>query len=731
LLRRFFVISLLSMSAALAQGTGGNGAANNWGACRVDAPPPIPAPDSDTPEDQLDIVSGKVEFKLEGDAKFSDEIILRRGNRILRADSAEYDAERGLFAVDGDVEFRDPETTIRATNAQLNRETEVAQFENAEFQLWATPARGSADFVRASGDGQLRLREASYTSCPIGKDDWMIRASRIDIDNNTGVGTARHARFRFKGVPVFYLPYVTYPVKNERKTGLLVPDVGNSDRRGVDISQPFYWNIAPQYDATITPRYMSKRGFQLQSNFRYLTEDTVGEATGEYLFDDKVTDEARWLYAWFNQTQLLQNWRGTVNVIDVSDTAYFEDLSSSLATTSQVNLRRHLDLEYFNDAWSVLLRFEDYENLDESVIPIDEPYKTLPRLAVRGFTPSGWLGMSYLLEGDVTNFERDVGVTGFRGRIAPKIGFPIHTGLFDLEPSIAIDHTRYSLSNTLAGENDTPARTAPIVSVNMQSVFERVTNKKKWLQTLEPRLLYTYIPFRDQDDLPVFDTITPDLNIVQLFRPNRFVGYDRLGDTNQLALGISTRLLEAADGDEFLRATVGAIRYFDERDVTLPGGTPTDSTSSDYLGELGMKFSKNWSTRLGLQWDSDASDFDWATGRLLYRTSDNRKIANVSYRFRRDSVDQAEVALAWPIGGRWSFVGRYNYSFQDDTTLEGLAGFEYGTCCWAIRANWRHYLATRDGEFDDSFSIKLILKGFGSTDSAADRLLDRGILGYD
>lgn len=243
-------------------------------------------------------------------------------------------------------------------------------------------------------------------------------------------------------------------------------------------------------------------------------------------------------------------------------------------------------------------------------------------------------------------------------------------------------------------------------------------------------MLYSYIPFRNQDDLPVFDTITPDLNVVQLYRKNRFVGYDRLGDTNQISGGLSTRLIDSADGDEFLRATVGAIRYFSDRKVTLPGELPSDSDTSDYLAEFAMKLFGNWRTKLAYQWDSDASQTEWAEARLLYQ-SGSSKIANVSYRRRRDLFEEAEVAVAWPLARRWDVIGRYDYSVKDRKPLETLLGFQYGTCCWSIRGSWRRYLASRDGDLENSFTVQLVLKGFGSPDSAADRLLDRGILGYD
>ena len=731
-MRLLIVVSLLSLFFAWSREAFAAPpvADSNWGACRVSEPPPLPFSDYDVSDDELEIVSGKVEFKLEGDAKFSNEITLRSGNRILRADGAKYDATAGIFSVDGAVEFRDPETTVVADNAAFDRKTETVEFDSAEFKLWAVPARGEAEHVLVEKAGKLRLTGVAYTSCPAGKDDWMLRASKIEVDQNTGVGTARHARLRFKGVPILYVPYFTYPVSNQRKTGFLIPDVGNNDRRGFEVSTPIYWNIAPQYDSTITPHYMSKRGLQLNADFRYLASHTNGKLTGEFLNDDDVTKQDRWLYAWFNQTNFLSSWRGTVDVIGVSDDNYFEDLASNLASTSQPNLRRHFDLEYSNKAWSALIRFEDYQNLDPSITPVDEPYRMLPHTALRGFTPNGLLGMSYLLDAGATYFDRGVGVTGVRGRIAPEIGLPISAGFVDMEPAIAVDYTRYQLNHTLPGQPDNPDIFVPIASFDARSVFERVTNRRQWLQTLEPRLLYTYIPFRDQNDLPVFDTIVPDLNTVQLFRKNRFVGHDRIGDTNQLAFGLTTRLITSADGDEFLRATIGGIRYFSSRKVTLPGGVPSNNNSSDLFTELGTKIYDNWRMKLVYQWDSDASETERAEARLLYQNKEN-KMANIAYRFRKSSFEDIDASVAWPLSGRWNVVGRYKYSIRDKENLESLVGLEYSTCCWSVQANWRRYLASRTGELDTSITLQLNLNGLSNSDSAAEGLLDRGILGYD
>jgi LPS-assembly protein len=707
--------------------TASPGADIGWGSCAVFAPPP---PIASVPDGEFEITSGRVEFALGGDAQFNDQIQLSSGNRRLTADSASYDRAASIFTVDGAVEYRDPETQVLATNAQFNQLTSEVFFKNAKFQLWSVPARGSGAEIKVEQAGKLRLQDVSYTSCPENNNDWLLRASKIRIDQNTGIGTAKHARLVFKGVPILYFPYISYPASNQRKTGWLIPDFGNSQSRGVEFEVPFYWNIAPQMDATIAPRYMSKRGLQIRSDFRYLTAKHDGVITAEYLPDDDVTNTSRGLTAWEHQSQFTSTLRGSINAKHVSDSQYFEDLSSGLASTSQTHLLRRVDLDFFDNAWSGLLRFEDYQTIDDTILPEDYPYQTLPKLAIRGFSPNGPLGLQYGLDGEVAYFDRNIGVTGVRAHVMPEIAMPLSFAGVHVTPAAAYDYTAYQLNDQAPEASDNPSRNAPILSVNMASTFERLTSKGKWLQTLEPRVLYTYIPNTKQDDLPVFDTIEPTPNIVQLFRKNRFVGYDRLGDTDQLAIGITTRLINATDGDEFLKATIGETLYFSDRDVILPGGTPADSNSSDYLFEFGMKLFEHWRLNLGYQYNSDQRQAKLADARLHYRSSAN-KLASLSYRYRRDTLEEIDISAAWPVAEHWNLVGRYDYSILDQKSLERLAGVEYETCCWAIRSVWRRNLVSRTGDSDTSISLQLILKGFGSSNSAADRLLDRGILDYD
>jgi LPS-assembly protein len=717
--------------------------------CPVDAAPDWgELPPLDAGDERIEVLAGRADVDLNEGAVFSDGITIRRGAAVLRAPGARYDQATGEFSLDGGLQFGDADTAISGSGAVYEADSNAVSVKDAEFQLYAVPARGSARSITVLGQEKLTLRDVTYTTCARGNEDWLIRADKIEIDRTTGIGTARDARLEFKGVPILRTPWLSYPATNERKSGFLLPGLGRSETRGLEFQIPYYLNLAPNYDATLTPRYMAQRGLELISEFRYLWPEHGGELAAEYLPNDKGTGDNRYLFGW-DHTSQVGDWRARLNGRTVSDTRYFEDLSGSSAATSQTHLERLVDIEYYDEIWSVLLRFQDFETLDESLSATEKPYRRVPQLAASAALPR-WYGLDLRFDSELSVFERNASTTGSRLHLAPAVSWPISWRGFELEPAVVLDHTMYSVDNPAPGEDDGPSRTAPIWSVDLKSVFERgYRGSAGVIQTLEPRIQYVAVPFRDQGDLPVFDTIEPDFNLVQLFRTNRFLGYDRLGDTNQLNFGLTTRILDAEDGTQYLTATVGQSRFFGRQRVTLPTGvTPTttvEDKSSDWLAELDLAFARRWKLGLGYQWDADDSRTERAEARLQYRR-DGRRVANLAYRYRRDRVDEIDVSAAWPLTERWSAVGRYNYSLFDpeepvplppdeepidDSLIESFVGVEYQNCCWGLRLVYRRYLASRTGEFDNAIAVQLILKGLTNVGDPADRLLERGILGYE
>jgi len=697
--------------------------------CPIPAPPPLePLPATQDP-DTIDVLAGGAEVDLKGLAEFKDQITIRRGQYQINADGARFNQASGEFEVPGNAEFRDPNTWVTGRAARYNTTTSLFSIEDAEFELFSLPARGTAATLTVEQARELTLTDVTYTTCARGKNDWRLRAGTLSVNRETGTATARNARLEFKGVPILYSPYLTYPVDGQRKSGLLLPDIGNSDQRGVELSLPYYFNLAPNYDATLTAHYMSKRGLQAIGEFRYLTEGSEGVLGGAFLPDDDPTDEDRTLLAWFNQTDLPAGWRGTVDYTDVSDPDYFQDLGTGLASTSQTTLRRGLYLEYFANGISTLLRVEDYQNLDQSLLPVQLPYEILPQLMVAGSWPRGPLGLAYGFESELAYFDRDVGTTGMRGHLYPEVSLPLRFSTFYVEPNVAVDLTAYDLDREVPGEPTSPGRAVPVYSVDLGTILEGTWGDNRgWVQTVEPRVQYVYVPYDNQDDLPVFDTIGPDFSLVQLFRTNRYVGLDRLSNANQLSVGVTTRLIQSDTGRQVLTGTIGETQYFTPLKVVLPGEAQTDDSASDYLAELGMNLNDRWNVDLGYQWDSDQNVTELAEARVLY-TPDAFRVVSASYRYRRDSIKEVDVGAVWPLGDRWSFVGRYEYSLLDNEPLASFVGLEYATCCWGVRVIGQRYLTNRDGDYDSSVTLQLLLKGFGSAGTPAERVLERGTLG--
>jgi LPS-assembly protein len=560
---------------------------------------------------------------------------------------------------------------------------------------------------------------------------WRIAAARVELDSRRQVGVARGAKVEFQGVPILYLPWISFPAGPARKSGFLFPSVGNSSRGGLQLSVPYYFNLAPNYDVTATPTVYSRRGVDLLTEARFIGGGSNLTLDGNFLPDDRVFGAERSRVRLLDRSELPGDWLLRIAAENVSDVAYFEDFTQGADSTSIAFLPRTLHLSYRDDTWRAGALVRNFQTIDPGLGALDRPYTELPRVYASGWWQgAGSLPLQYGFDAETTGFERNVGATGWRLDVQPQAALRYEGAGWFLTPSVAWRSTSYALDDVAAGQQRSPTRNLPLVSVDTGMIFERATGTNgKRRMTLEPRLMYLYVPYRNQDDLPVFDTGVPDLNWVQLFRDNRYVGADRVGDANQVTAGITTRLFASASGTRYLSATVGQTFYIEPPRVALPDEVLRGRHTSDLITQLELRAFRDWNVDLGMQWDRRESRPERSEIRVQYRP-DGARVVNLGYRLQRDRLEQADVSAAWPITPEWRLYGRLLYSLRDDDAIEQFAGVEYGSCCWGLRAVARRYVSNRTGERDSGFFLQLELKGLSNVGTAADAFLERAIRGY-
>jgi LPS-assembly protein len=697
-------------------------------------PAPIAQSETALGDTPIEYEADGLEATRDGEMLLKGDVLIKQGERTLKTSNAKYDSKAQSFDVDDEVEYADPNLKVSGTSAHVDQ-AGGATFEGAQFELKDRNARGAADRIQVTRDNELKLKGVRYTTCPLGEEDWVLRASDVDIRQRAGLGLGRGVRLDFKGVPILYTPFISFPVGNQRKSGFLFPTLGTSSRSGSSLSVPWYWNIASNYDATFTPTYFSKRGAKLDSEFRYLTDFGRGSLDAEYLPDDREFGDARSYVHFADRSDFTDTLRLDVDAANVGDSAWFEDFGLGPEGTSISYLNRSANLTYLTQHWLAVLRAQNFQTIDDIGIPPElRPHTLLPQLAVHAAFPDQLGKLEFGLDLEVGDFAHnydDRVATGWRMDVAPEIRLPLRGAGMYLEPAASWRYTSYRLDdNGLPLADDSPSRAAPIVSVDGGLVFERLSgSRKQRLTTLEPRFMYLYVPFRDQNDLPVFDTAVADLNLVQLFRTNRYVGADRLSDANQLSVGVTSRLLDADSGKQFISGTIGQAYYFDEPRVVLPGEVLDDPEFSDLIAELDVTAFGDWNVGMGVQWDPGEKRSEKGDVRLQYKPEYDR-VMNLGYRFRRNGIEQVDGSVAWPIGKAWSAYARMVYSLEDSKSLDQFAGFEYRSCCWRIRAVARRYVSDRTGDTDTSFLLQLELNGLSSVGVGADAFLERSIRGY-
>lgn len=738
-------------------------------------PPLLPSADGKPP---VFFSADKITGQGENQTIAEGSVEVRKEDITLTADKLTYWQLEDEAEAEGNVKIVRGGDSVSGPKARMRLSESIGWFEQPDYTIkredrqkrgLLTSGSGHAERIDFEGENQYRLKDATFSTCEAPDPDWYFKAAEMKLDYDREEGEARNARLYFQDVPIFYVPYGTFPLNNNRKSGFLPPTVGVNNRTGLDVTVPYYWNIAPNYDATISPRLLTRRGVQLNGEFRYLFADAAGTLRGEVLPNDRLTGDSRTAYSVQHNQNFGHGLTGAVDLNGVSDDQYFKDLSSRLSMTSQTYLVRQGALNYGADWWNARALVQRYQTLqDVTGTRIAEPYRRLPQVTLNALKPDIY-GLQFDFKGEYVNFRNpdETLAEGQRMVVYPQLSLPYQTPAFYVTPKLGVHWTRYALdrrdSVLPAGVSDDESisRTLPIFSIDSGVVFERDSSwfGKPALQTLEPRLYYLNVPARDQDAIPIFDTSALDFNFAQIFSENLYSGPDRIADANQITAALTTRYVDSASGAEMFRAALGQRYYFRDQTVGLPNQVLRTERSADLLAAVsGQILPKTW-LDASLQYNPrDARAERYNLG-LRYHPAYG-KVLNFSYRFLHDQAPTAsqytaadgtirsiglrdlDISAQWPLWGRWYGVGRYNYSLRQSRLIEAIAGFEYDAGCWILRTVVQRFAAGASGvgrvgvdptqptSYTSAFFVQLEFNGFSSIGTDPTNLLRRSIGGY-
>jgi len=699
--------------------------------------PAVPAPGL-PPENgaiflRADTVEGNVDKYVEATGK----VELRTRRETVLADWLHYDFVDDEISGKGNVLIRRGIDWVTGPELRFKRDTETGVFTSPQFYIGENASRGSAKEIRFAGPERYEASDARYTTCVAPREDWYIRMDELEVDRSRSVGTGHDATVYFLGAPIVYSPWIEFPLSNERRSGFLAPIFGSSGNRGFEYAQPYYFNLAPNYDATFVPRLMTKRGLQLNGNFRYLFDNSSGEDTLEWLPWDRLAEEQRWSIASRHTEKIAPGLVGYWNYNRVSDSSYFTDLADRVGLTSQTTLTQEGGATYSAGPWQTIFRAQTFQTLsDPTVPPGPPPYNRMPQL-FGSLQEVDWHGLTFAGTAEYANFENPTLVNGQRVYAHPTVAWKQQGAFWFLNATTGV-HARYYNLNGTTAERSTLDYAIPISSVDAGLVYERDWNflGKDVVQTLEPRAFYVYVPYRNQTLAPIFDTALDDYSFAQLFSTNRYLGNDRIGDANQVTVALTSRLLDPASGGERLRVEIGERFYFTDQQVTLNEVPRSASTSDILLGAEG-RLTDAWALGALWQYNFDLSQTERLDAALRYTPAPGTAF-NVSYRYARlqtnpggppSELNQFDISTQWPLSPRWTLLGRWNYSFVDAKTLEAVVGVEYNGDCWVLRVVGQR-LTTTTTSASTSVFLQLELNGLARIGTSPLELLRRSVPGY-
>ena len=735
------------------------GSGSDWPLCPSALPiPPRPSVDAPLEAGDIHISADEAELNEQGVSVLRGNVDITRDNQQISADSITYDKPAQSADMSGSVQYWDDALYLRGDTGHIDFNNDSGEFNNARYVLIGNRARGQAKQIKHFYPSRSELQGVDFTTCDPDDDFWKLSASEIMLDHDANWGSARNVVMRIKDIPVFYTPYMSFPLSNKRKTGFLFPNFGTTNRNGYELQIPFYWNIAPDMDATITPRILTDSGVMFMGQFRYLLGRGQGEFNAEYLpSDNGHNDDNRNLFSFTHHQPFGDTGNLFLTYNRVSDKQYFEDFGSSINLTSRRFLEQRADASYYGNWWDFDANIQTYQTVDSSVPVISRPYKRLPQITFNAYSPFKNRQFNFNLHSELSYFDRGDNtavtndVNGLRIDLFPSVSYPVHTASAYVEPKVGVRFTQYDLNNTGPLFDSSPNRILPVVSLDSGLFFDRETNifNTDYTQTLEPRMFYLFIPDDNQTDLPIFDTGLYDFSFDSIFRENRFTGPDRMGDANQVTLAVTSRFINQESGREKGHISLGQIYYLADRNVylpsngVLPGGIVREEATSPFIAEIGASIIDNWRFQGILQYDFDNNKTEKLAGYLQYNPSPDRVI-NVGYRVRRTSnslsspyggtaitdIEQSDVSLHWPLGRNWSVVGRWNYAVPEDRTLDAFGGIEYNSCCWAFRSVVRRFITDASGDYSTGIFFQIELKGLAGVGQKTADFLHENIPGY-
>ena len=689
-----------------------------------------------------------------------DEIVLRgnaeirRAGTVIRGDEITYTQSTDTVDVEGNAVVIREGARFDGPKLSYQIETDSGEMQNVNYQYAARGIRGKTSSARFMNGVNTEFKKATLTTCKPGSKAWWIEADSLEVDETNHWATAHDVSFHLAGIPVMATPWAIFPTGTERQSGLLMPTLGMSSTRGVDISLPIYWNIAPNYDYTFTPRVMSKRGILLGNEFRFLTENVGGQITYDYMPDDKEANRSRY----GSTVKTWAKWNGFHFRTDynrVSDGRYVADFSSDIYSTSESVLPQDFYLTYGKDFWNSSISVQKNQVLqrdkDENGQYSDyaKPYEIVPQIDWKAYL-ADYYGFEIASTLEAARFKhpkKEDYAQGDRYYMQHSIAYPLRGAGWFITPKAMLTGVQYGLSdmnelnvNKKKLYDESSRFVVPTFSLDTGLIFDRDSSwfGREATQTLEPRVFYAYTPYRDQSRMPTFDSSYADLSFSSFFSENVFTGHDRVSEANQVSLILTSRYLDRKTGYEWLRASVGQRYYFEDQRVGLKADSAlgkTEEKRSDFLGSISANITKDIVVNTSTQYSTTQNSFTRVNAGVRWHPKPSA-VMGLYYRYNIDpSIDnddhikQIDFAVQWPITNKIYALGRYNYSLFDKQPVEMLGGVEYVADCWALRLVAQRYITASD-KYDTSFFVQLELTGLGSVGSNPLEELRRNIPGY-